>query len=100
MRRDAWQALADPTRREIITSLSEGEKTINAIADKFHVSRPAISKHIKILEESSLLTIQKNGRERICHLTLEPLEEVYNWVKAYEKFWQGKLDNLDSYLAE
>jgi len=100
MRRDAWQALADPTRREIISTLSDGGRTINAIAEKFQSSRPAISKHIKILEESALVQIEKNGRERICHLTLEPLEEVYTWVKEYEKFWHNKLDNLDAYLSK
>jgi len=98
MRRDAWQALADPTRREIIKILSQNSLTINEIAEKFDISRPATSKHLKILSESNLIEINSRGRERICNLTLESLEEVYNWVKEYEIFWIGKLDNLDKFM--
>lgn len=100
MRRDAWQALADPTRRKIIELLSSEDQTINSIAEQFDISRPAISKQIRILAESNLLTIENKGRERICSLSLSSLEEVYDWVRKYESFWMDKLDALDNYLAE
>lgn len=98
MRRDAWQALADPTRRKIIELLIVGDQTINEIANEFDISRPGVSKQIKILAESGLVQIETIGRERYCSLTLGPLEEVYLWVSQYEKFWNQKLDKLDKYL--
>ena len=100
MRRDPWQALADPTRRQIIEVLSKEKLTINDIAKNFSISRPAISKQLKILEESSLINIEQQGRKRVCTLSLESLEEVFTWVKQYESFWLGKLDKLGEYLDE
>lgn len=98
MRRDAWQALADPTRRQIIDILQDAPQTINTIAENFEISRPAISKQVKILEESNLIHIDTQGRERICTLTMEPLKEVFDWVQQYEQFWLNKLDKLDDFL--
>lgn len=98
MRRDPWQSLADPTRRRIIEILAESPLTINELADQFSISRPAISKQVKILSESSLLTISQEGRERTCHLSLNGLQEVYNWVSQYQTFWMDKLDHLEQYL--
>lgn len=100
MRRNPWQALADPTRRQIIEVLSKEALSVNSIADNFDISRPAISKQLKILEDSSLITIEKVGRERICTLSLAPLEEVSNWVKQYEAFWMNRLDRLDDFLKK
>lgn len=100
MRRDPWQSLADPTRRQIIEILAEEPMTINEIADQFIISRPAISKQIKILTESNLIQIRQEGRVRTCVLSLEGLQEVHNWVKQYESFWLNKLDHLDQYLDD
>ena len=100
MRRDPWQALADPTRRRIIEILKEEDLTINEIAGHFDISRPAISKQLKILHESNLIEIEKSGRERSCALTLSGLEEVYEWVKQYESFWLTKLDRLEKFLDD
>jgi len=100
MRRDPWQALADPTRRRIIEVLSEDSMTINQIADQFEISRPAISKQVKILSESKLIQVQQSGRERSCTLTLGGLEEVHHWVAQYERFWLNKLDALEDYLDD
>lgn len=100
MRRDPWQALADPTRRQIIEVLSKSPQTVNTIAENFDISRPAISKQLKILEESALVTIEKQGRERVCTLSLAPLQEVQIWVQQYEAFWLKKLDKLDDYLKK
>ena len=100
MRRDVFQAIADPTRREIISMIAHQTLNLNSIADKFQVSRPAISKHIKILTECGLITIKQHGRERLCEAKLQKLNEVSGWVEQYRKFWTQKLDSLEVYLDE
>jgi DNA-binding transcriptional ArsR family regulator len=100
MRRDVFQAIADPTRREIISMIAHESLNLNSIADKFHISRPAISKHIKILTECGLITIKQQGRERHCEARLQKLNEVSNWVEQYRQFWTQKLDALEVYLDE
>lgn len=100
MRRDVFQAIADPTRREIISMIAHQSLNLNSIADKFHVSRPAISKHIKILTECGLIVINQKGRERHCEAKLQKLNEVSHWVEQYKKFWTRKLDALEIYLDE
>lgn len=100
MRRDVFQAIADPTRREIIHMLAQKSQNLNAVAGKFDISRPAISKHIKILMECGLVEINQQGRERICEAKLEKLNEVSHWVSQYTKFWNDRLDALDNYLNE
>ncbi len=99
MRRDVFQGIADPTRREIIALLAEGKPlNLNAIADQFEISRPAISKHIKILEECNLIDIQQTGRERICELKPAELNPVSDWVKQTTNLWNSRLDALEDYL--
>lgn len=101
MRRDPFAAIADPTRRQILTELSLKPMTINEIATRFEdVSRQAVSKQVKFLENSGLLKIEKIGRERYCTLHLAPLREVNDWVTELEKFWEQKLDNLENYLQK
>ncbi len=100
MRRDVFQAIADPTRREIINMIAREPLNLNAIADKFQISRPAISKHIKILTECGLVTINVQGRERHCVAKLNKLNEISDWVEQYRKFWTQKLDALEVYLDE
>jgi DNA-binding transcriptional ArsR family regulator len=98
MRRDVFQAIADPTRREIIQLLARQELNLNAVADQFNVSRPAISKHIKILTECGLITIHQRGRERFCEARLKSLREVSEWVERYRVFWTAKFDALEKFL--
>ena len=98
IRRDVFQAIADPTRRQIINMVADKPLNVNAIADSFDVSRQAISLHIKILIECELLKIKKQGRERICEAQLEQLNEVSVWVAQYRKHFENKLDNLETYL--
>lgn len=98
MRRDVFQAIADPTRRKIINMVSHQSLNLNAVAEKFHVSRPAISKHIKILTECGLIVIKQQGRERYCEAKLSKLNEVSVWVEQYKQFWEQKLDALENYL--
>lgn len=100
MRRDVFQAIADPTRRDIINLIAFKPMNLNAIADNFHVSRPAISQHIKILTECGLIAIKKQGRERYCEPRLKQLDEVAQWVERYRKVWEEKFDALDNLLGE
>jgi DNA-binding transcriptional ArsR family regulator len=98
MRRDVFQAIADPTRREIINMLAQQKMHLNAVAENFDVSRPAISKHIKILTECGLIVITQQGRERHCEVQLQKLSEVSEWIENYRQFWESKLDSLENYL--
>ncbi len=100
MRRDVFQAIADPTRREIINIIAQKSLNLNAVADNFEVSRPAISKHIKILTECGLIVIKQKGRERFCEANLKPLQEVQGWLQQYHQFWTAKLDALENYLDQ
>ena len=100
MRRDVFQAIADPTRREIINMIAHETLNLNSVAEKFHISRPAISKHIKILTECGLIVINQKGRERHCEANLKKLKEVSEWVEQYKIFWNQKLDALENYLDE
>lgn len=98
MRRDVFQAIADPTRRKIIGMIVQQPLNLNSVAEKFHISRPAVSKHIKILTECGLVIIKQQGRERYCEAKLQCLNEVSNWVEQYRQFWEQKLDALENYL--
>lgn len=100
VRRDVFQAIADPNRRAIISLLAQQKLTLNGVAEHFDVSRPAISKHIKILTECGLITINQRGRERYCEAKFEKLNEVSQWVEQYKQFWTSKLDALENYLSE
>ncbi|HEY4206331.1 MAG TPA: metalloregulator ArsR/SmtB family transcription factor [Puia sp.] len=98
MRRDVFQAIADPTRREIIQLLARQSLNVNAVADNFDISRPAISRHVRILTECGLLVIRKEGRERFCQADLKKLKQVSDWTDKYREFWAKKLDDLDEFL--
>lgn len=100
MRRDVFQAIADPNRRAIINLLAGQKLTLNSVADKFEVSRPAISKHIKILTECGLVTITLQGREHYCETNLKKLSEVSDWIDQLKVFWNHKLDALEKFLEE
>ncbi|MFL5752997.1 MAG: ArsR/SmtB family transcription factor [Bacteroidia bacterium] len=99
-RRDVFQAIADPTRRQIINLIAQKRMNLNAIADSFDVSRSAISQHIKIMTECGIVVIRQEGRERFCEPQLKALSEVYNWVDQYRHFWNNKFDALDIYLKK
>jgi DNA-binding transcriptional ArsR family regulator len=100
MRRDVFQAISDPTRRAIINLIAHESLNLNSVAEQFKVSRPAISKHIKILTECGLIVIKQQGRERYCEAKLQQLNEVSDWVEQYKRFWNAKLDSLEIYLDE
>ncbi len=100
LRRDVFQAIADPNRRAIISLLAGKKLTINEVALNFDVSRPAVSKHIKILSECGLIKTTQVGTEKFCEVKLEKLTEVSDWVEQYRKFWTSQLDSLDEYLKK
>jgi DNA-binding transcriptional ArsR family regulator len=97
-RRDVFQAIADPTRRQIIDMISHHPLNVNAIAEKFDVSRQAVSLHVKILNECGLITIKQQGRERYCEASLSGLNEVSVWIEQYRQSWESKFDSLEKYL--
>jgi DNA-binding transcriptional ArsR family regulator len=99
-RRDVFQAIADPTRRQIIHMTAGKPLSVNAIAGSFDTSRQAISLHIKILIECDLLKIKKQGRERYCEAQLGQLNDVAIWVEQYRQHFESKLDNLETYLEK
>jgi DNA-binding transcriptional ArsR family regulator len=99
-RRDVFQAIADPTRRQIINLIAYQPLNLNAIAENFEVSRPAISQHIKILIECGLINIKKNGRDRYCEAKLQQLNEVAQWVEQYRKGWEKRFDKMDDLLEQ
>ena len=98
MRRDVFQAIADPTRREIIRLIAQKPLPLNSIAENFEVSRPAISKHIRILTECGIVMIHTRGRERYCEAQLQKLTEVSQWVDYFKTYWIQKLDALGEFL--
>jgi DNA-binding transcriptional ArsR family regulator len=100
MRRDVFQAIADPIRREILNIIAQETLNVNAVAGHFDVSRTAVYKHVKILTECGLVVMKQKGRERFCEAKLEKLNEVSAWVEQYRKFWDARLDNLENYLNE
>jgi len=100
MRRDVFQAIADPTRREIINLIAYQPLTLNTIAENFKISRPAISQQIKILMECGLIEINQRGRERYCEAKLNELRDVADWVEQYRKHWAARFDLMDDLLEE
>lgn len=100
MRRDIFQAVADPTRRSIIALIALQAMTPNAIAEHFDVTRQAVSKHLKILAECELVRQEQQGREIYYQLELEKMKEIDIWLEQFRKMWESRFDNLDKYLAQ
>jgi DNA-binding transcriptional ArsR family regulator len=92
-------ALADPTRRAILTRLTEGDATVAELAAPFSMSQPAISRHLKVLEQAGLLTRTRRATARLSHLEAEPLREVTTWLARYQRFWDESHERLDELLA-
>jgi len=100
MRRDVFQAIADPTRRDIISLVARNSMTSNDVAASFDVSRQAISKHIKILMECGILMIDQQGRERYYSLQPKKLAQVADWIEPFRKMWEDKFNRLDDVLKK
>jgi len=100
MRRDVFQAIADPVRRDIIALLANESLTVNTVAENFEISRPAISKHLRILNECGIVIISKKGRERYCEIQPKNLIPVSEWIEQYRKLWESKFDSFENYLIK
>src|SRR5215217_4253566 len=95
-----FAALADPTRRSILTRLAEGEATVNELAEPLPMSLPAVSRHLKVLEQAGLITRGRTRQWRPCRLEAKPLEDVADWVGTYRRFWDDGFDRLEEHLRE
>ena len=95
---DIFSALADENRRKILVMLSNEKMHVNAIAGNFRISRPAVSKHLRILVRSKLVTQKKEGRERYYSFNPRPMKTVFDWLKFYDKFWDNKLSALKMFV--
>ncbi len=98
MRRDVFQAIADPTRRAIITLLAVQTMTPNALAEHFHTTRQAVSKHLKILAECELVTQEQQGREIYYQLEINKMKEIDKWLEQFRKIWETRFNQLDQVL--
>lgn len=99
-RRDIFQAIADPTRRAIIGLIALQAMTPNAIAENFHITRQAVSKHLKILTECEIITQNQQGREIYYQLEIEKMKEIDQWIEQFRKIWEDRFDNLESILKK
>jgi DNA-binding transcriptional ArsR family regulator len=95
-----FAALADPTRRAILTRLTTGEASVSELAEPFEMSLPAVSKHLKVLERAGLIARSRDAQWRPCRLDAEPLKMADEWIEGYRKFWEESFDRLDEYLQE
>lgn len=95
---DAFQVIADPSRRQILHLLTKDRYNINKLAENFEMSRPAVSKHIKVLQMAGFISIQEIGRERYCVLNQEGFNEISNWLNYFDNFWNSKLKKLETVL--
>ena len=95
-----FAALADPTRRAILARLAAGEASVTELAAPFAMSQPAISKHLKVLEQAGLISRRRDSQRRPCRLEAQPLAEATEWLVRYRQFWEASLDRLDDLLAE
>ncbi len=99
MRRDIFQAIADPTRRAIITLIAIQAMTPNAIAENFNITRQAVSKHLRILAECELVKQEQKGREIYYSLEIDKMKEIDKWIQQFKKIWETKFNQLDNLLA-
>ncbi|WP_299516293.1 helix-turn-helix transcriptional regulator [Mucilaginibacter sp.] len=100
MRRDVFQAIADPNRRAILGMLADNQLNLNQVAEHFDITRSAVSQHIKILTECGLVVVNQKGRERYCEAKMEKLGEVWDWLNQYTVFWNDKFDAMEKLLKE
>lgn len=95
---DVFQVIADPSRRQMLMMLSEKSMPINLLAEHFDMSRPAVSKHVKIMYNAGFISIEDIGRERYCTLKREGFDELQKWISYFDNFWKDKLANLETLL--
>lgn len=96
----AFAALADPTRRAIVSRLARGDATVGELASPFAMSMPAISKHLKVLERSGLISRGRDAQFRPCHLEVEALDQTLDWIAVHRRIWAERFDKLDAHLRD
>jgi DNA-binding transcriptional ArsR family regulator len=97
---DAFNAVAEPRRRQILDALSGGERRVNDLVEFLDISQPQMSKHLKVLREVGLVRVRREGRERLYRLDAGSLKPIHDWVKNYERMWSERFDALDEVLEE
>jgi DNA-binding transcriptional ArsR family regulator len=97
---DAFNAVAEPRRREILELLAAGERPVNEVVRMLGMSQPLVSKHLRVLREVGVVEVRGEGRRRLYRLNAKALRPIHDWVKGYERFWSGRLDQLDTVLEE
>lgn len=95
-----FAAIADPTRRAILSRLAEGSATVNELSRPFNITLPAVSKHLKVLEKAGLIERSRAAQWRPCTLRAKPLREAASWIESYRQFWEQSFERLDEYLQE
>lgn len=97
---DVFSALANPVRRDLLVHLRKGARNVTDLASHFDLGRPAVSEHLQVLRKAALVREEPRGRERFYHLDPRPLEQVETWLGTFERYWKGRLDDLDALLNE
>jgi DNA-binding transcriptional ArsR family regulator len=100
LRRDVFQAIADPTRRDILGMLTTQPQNVNTLADNFHMTRQAVSLHVRILLECGVIAIEQKGRERFCKIIPDSLAEIDDWLTPFRKLWDDRFQQLDDVLKK
>ncbi|NVK27823.1 MAG: winged helix-turn-helix transcriptional regulator [Flavobacteriia bacterium] len=100
MNRDVFHAISDPTRRAILKELLKESQNVNSLSSKFDMTRQAVSLHLKLLEECNVINVQQDGRQRLCSLRFEELQEVQRWLKPFKEIWEARFDSLDELLTD
>jgi len=95
-----FNALADPTRRAILARLAQGEANVGTLAEPFEISAPAISRHLRVLEQAALISNERRGKQRVCRLNRETLAHAQEWLDFSRRFWSGSFDRLESHLMK
>jgi DNA-binding transcriptional ArsR family regulator len=97
---DAFNAVAEPRRRQILDVLAEGERPVNDLVDELGLAQPQVSKHLRVLREVGLVHVRDEGRQRMYRLNGRPLKPIHDWVKSYERSWNERFDALEELLEE
>ena len=97
---DAFNAIAEPRRREILDLLAKGERPVNDVVRRLRLGQPQVSKHLRVLREVGLVTVREDGRQRLYRLNGRPLKSIHDWVKNYEQAWNERFDRMDEVLDE
>jgi DNA-binding transcriptional ArsR family regulator len=97
---DVFNAVAEPRRRRILDFLTHGEQPVNAVVESLRMGQPTVSKHLGVLKQVGLVSVRGSGRQRLYRVNAEGLKPIHDWVKAYEKLWNDRLDRLEDYLQQ